>query len=412
MSSKKNNNKIIKTRNGKKNGTGVNTSSNSKVVRSILKLHNEILNSYKLTVSKGIEIGKLLKDAKDELKHGEWLPFVEKLPFCSRTATNYINIFKHQKEIKAANVSDLSEAYEILANANNYHRTKTRQATKEFRKKFADKKSDFKNPQVGNYINEVIAGDNYTVMKDMIKYGMAGKYTGIIGSPPYSANFHYSKDYDDNKSYEIYLKEILKPFKLYPKLLRRGGRVMYVIGSIVKKENRDDNSDYNYQLVDDLKAAVKRSIPELRFLNHIIWEKTGMGRNPLNKKWGTFCSPKSPLTRHCNEHILIWSKEEFELENIEKTKPDITEKEFKEWAWSVWSVAPYVEPGNPHPCSFPSKLIQRLLKFYTYPNDLILDPYGGVSVVAHMCKKFGRRYTSIELNPNYCEYGLEKLKSA
>ena len=323
-----------------------------------------------------------------------------------------MNLWLYIQEIESERVSDIFEAYRIISNIQHHHRTVTRQAKKKFRKEFANKKSNYKNPQIGEYINKIITGENCTVMKEMLKHGMAGKYTGIITSPPYSADFHYSDNYDDNKPYDDYIKEILKPFKLYPKLLRKGGRVMCVIGSIVKKENRNDNADYNYQLVDDLKAAVKRSVPELRFLNHIIWEKTGMGRNPLNKKWGTFCNPKAPLTRHCNEHILIWSNKKFELENIEKTNPDITEKEFKEWAWSVWSVAPYVSPGNPHPCSFPSKLIERLLKFYTYPNDLILDPYAGVSTTAHVCKKLNRRFTTIEMNPNFCEHASKLLKSA
>jgi len=412
MNTKKNSKRVVKTRQGKKNGARVKTKHNSNIIRSILKLHNEILQTYRVTVNKGIEIGKLLTNIKKELQHGEWLPLVAKLPFSSKTATNYMNLFKFQSEIKSARVTNLHEAYELLSNIKNHHRTITRQAKKKFRKEFADKKSNYKNPRIGNYINKIISGENYTVMKEMLRHGMAGKYSGIITSPPYGASFYYHKDYDDNKAYDSYIKEILKPFKLYPKLLRKGGRIFYIIGSIVKKENRDDNTDYNYQLVDDLKAAVKKSIPSLRFFNHIIWEKTGMGRNPLNKKWGTFCSPKSPLTRHCNEHILIWSKDKFELENIENTEPDITEKEFKELAWSVWSVAPYVSPGNPHPCSFPSKLIQKLLRFYTYPNDLILDPYGGASIVAQACKKLKRRFTTIELNGNFCEYGAEQLKSA
>lgn len=387
--------------------------NNSQVVKGIVKLHQSIFQNYKMTLNAAIEIGEMLTDVKTELGHSNWLPWVKKyMPFESRTATNYINVFKYQYEIKSANVSSLRDAYHIIFNAKDYHRTKSREETRRKRRQFADKNSNYKNPKVGNYINQVISGDNCTVMKEMIKHGMKNQYGEIITSPPYSASFHYSKTYDDNKSYETYLKEILKPFKLYPKLLRKGGRVIYVIGNVVKKTSRDDHGDYNHQLVDDLKAAVKKSVPELRFFNQIVWEKSGTGRNPLNKKYGTFCNPKSPLTRLCNEQILIWSNEVFELENVEKTEPDITEKEFNDWSWSVWSVAPYVAPGNPHVCSFAPKLIERLVKFYTYKNDLILDPYAGVSTTAQVCKKLGRRYTTVELNPNYCEYAAEQLKSA
>lgn len=109
---------------------------------------------------------------------------------------------------------------------------------------------------------------------------------------------------------------------------------------------------------------------------------------------------------------MVWSNKQFELENIENTEPDITPEEFKQWAWSVWSVAAYTKPGNPHPCSYPSKLIERILKFYFWKNDLILDPYAGVSTTGVVCKKLSRRFTGIDLNPNYCQYGSELIKSA
>ena len=67
-----------------------------------------------------------------------------------------------------------------------------------------------------------------------------------------------------------------------------------------------------------LKAGVKKVAPSLRFFNQIIWDKSGR-KNPLNIKWGTFANPKAPMTRSCFENILIWAKEEFELDNIEKT---------------------------------------------------------------------------------------------
>ncbi|MHB9070247.1 MAG: DNA methyltransferase [Sedimentisphaerales bacterium] len=382
---------------------------NDEVVSSIRKLHGEIIQNVKFTLQKGIALGGLLVKTKKLVGHGNWMIWVEKyLPCCSRSVANYINLYEHRGEIKLASLANLNDAYRFLANSKNYHRTKTREATRNFRLEFADKKSNFKNPENGDYIGKIIAGDNCTVMKEMIKNGMSNKYSGIISSPPYNANFVYGKDFNDDKPYDEYLTELLKPFPLYPKLLRTGGRVIYIIGNIVKKENRDDNGDYNYQLIDDLKAGVKRVAPNLRFYNQIIWNKTS--KNPLNNSYGSFANPKSAMTRCCHENILIWSNEQFELENIEKTEPDISAKEFKEWAWSVWSVAPFSKKNNPHFCSFPSMLIERLLKFYFFRNDLILDPYAGSFITGQVCKKLGRRFTGIELNKNYCEYAVEQLK--
>ncbi len=382
------------------------------VTKQIKKLYRQLVDYYKLSLIDAIEIGRLLKQQKDALGHGKWLPWVEqKLPFCKRSATNYVGLYKNREALKKAKVADLNAAYKVLANHKNQDRDKKRSETRRRRKAFADKHCDFTNPKKVNYINQALVGDNYKTMQKMLKSGLAGKYTAVNTSPGYNADFYYGEGYDDGKPYDMYLNDILKPFPLYTKLLRPGGRVIYIIGSVVKNRERDDNGDYNHQIVTDLINGVKEVAPELRFFNQIIWDKGESGKDPLNNRHGSFASPKIPMTRCCHEHVLVWANGQFDLENIEGNEPDITEEEFQKWAWSVWTVAPWSKGGNPHPCSFSPKLVERLLKFYTYPNDLILDPYGGVSVTAQVCKKFNRRYTTIELNPNYVEYANELLQS-
>ncbi len=383
--------------------------SNQNILQ-IKKLHREIVGSCGDSIKKGTLIGKILTSVKNTSKHGEWGVFVKKnCPFSIRTETNYIVIYKNKDLIDANNIKDLNSAYKFLANPRNYDRHNKRELTKSRRKEFANQNIIFTNP--GSYVNQVLCGDNIKIMKQMLKNGMAGKYSAACTSPHYNAQFIYGNSFDDNKPYEEYLDEIIRPFYLYPQLLRPGGRVIYVIGSMVKNKTRNQGQDYNYPLVADLIHKVKETVPELLLLNNIIWDKSGR-KDPLNQEYGTFSDPKRPQTRSCHEHILVWSNKQFDLENIEGFLPDITPDEFKEWAWSVWKVAPYSRPNNPHPCSFPPKLIERVLKFYSYPNDLILDPYAGVSTTAQVCKKVNRRYTMIEQNPNYCDESVKLLKSA
>ncbi len=236
--------------------------STKEVTRKIKKLYRRLVDYYKLSVSDAIEIGKLLSLQKKELKHGEWIPWVEEiLPFSKRSARNYISLYKNRAKLKKARVADLNSAYKVLANYYNQDRDKKRSKTRASRKAFADKPSNFTNPQ-GNYINQALVGDNYKTMQKMLKHGMAGKYTAVNTSPGYNADFYYGEDYDDGKPYEDYLNDILKPFPLYTKLLRPGGRVMYVIGSVAKNRERDDHGDYNHQIVTDLINGVKEVAPD------------------------------------------------------------------------------------------------------------------------------------------------------
>ena len=57
--------------------------------------------------------------------------------------------------------------------------------------------------------------------------------------------------------------------------------------------------------------------------------------------------------------------------------PATHEEWTREIANSVWHIAP-VPPGQiDHPCPFPEEIPYRLMKLYSYENDLILDPFNG-----------------------------------
>ena len=380
------------------------------LVRQIKSLHSSIMSFYKKSVTAGIQIGGLLKRKKKSFKWGEWTSWVEtNLPFTSRSATNYMGLHTHRDKIRKAKVKDLQEAYKLISSFSNYERGERRKKTTKTRKEFADRSTKFNNSK--EYINSVHCGDNYTLMKKMLANGMAEKYSCVLTSNPYNAGFYYGKDFDDDRPYKEYLKDIVKLFPLYAKLCRPGARIIYVTGSIVKNKDRDKGGDYNHPFVIDLINEVHKAAPSLKLFTNIIWDKSSR-KDPLNNRYGSYCDAKCPLSRAAHENILVWANQQFELEDIEGYGSDITPEEFQECAWSIWKVSPYSRPNNPHPCSFPPKLIERLVKFYSYSNDLVLDPYAGVSTTAQVCRKLNRRFTMLELNPNYCEESVRLLKSA
>lgn len=81
----------------------------------IVELHKEILNSLKMSLEKGIEIGHLLREQKDNLEHGKWLPWIkDNLPFSDQTARNYIRLYDRKDELKIKTVLNLKDAYKLL----------------------------------------------------------------------------------------------------------------------------------------------------------------------------------------------------------------------------------------------------------------------------------------------------------
>jgi hypothetical protein len=78
----------------------------------IIDLHNGIVSALRRSVEDAIEIGQLLEQKKEELPHGEFLPWIEKeLPFSERSARNYMQLFRYR--YKTATLADLTEAYRV-----------------------------------------------------------------------------------------------------------------------------------------------------------------------------------------------------------------------------------------------------------------------------------------------------------
>jgi hypothetical protein len=84
-------------------------------VAQIRSLHSECESLVRQTFDTAIVIGGLLSEAKAELGHGHWLPWVEaNLPFTDRTARNYMRVYQRRDELKSETVSDLTGAYRML----------------------------------------------------------------------------------------------------------------------------------------------------------------------------------------------------------------------------------------------------------------------------------------------------------
>ncbi len=75
----------------------------------IVELHNGIMQAARRSVADAIQIGQIIADQKETMPHGEFLPWLEELPFAERTARNYMKLFEYRS--KTATIADLQEAY-------------------------------------------------------------------------------------------------------------------------------------------------------------------------------------------------------------------------------------------------------------------------------------------------------------
>ena len=73
-----------------------------------------------------------------------------------------------------------------------------------------------------------------------------------------------------------------------------------------------------------------------------------------------------------------------------------------------WSMA----ENTPHPTQKSEKLYARLILASSNTGDIILEPFAGVCTGGVVAKKLNRKSISIEINEEYCLYGLKRLDIA
>lgn len=70
------------------------------------------------------------------------------------------------------------------------------------------------------------------------------------------------------------------------------------------------------------------------------------------------------------------------------------------------------ENDEKHICPLQLGTIERCIKLYSNPNEMVLTPFGGIGSEAYMALKLGRKATLIELKSEYFKIAVENMKQA
>ncbi len=76
---------------------------------------------------------------------------------------------------------------------------------------------------------------------------------------------------------------------------------------------------------------------------------------------------------------------------------------------TVWSVNTTPANGG-HIASFPEGLIEPCVVGATKPGDFVLDPFFGCGTVGLVCRRLGRHFVGVELNPEYVDQAMDLLE--
>jgi len=218
----------------------------------------------------------------------------------------------------------------------------------------------------------------------------------IFTSPPYNFGINYSHA-DDVNPWEDYFDKLFAIFGECARVLKSGGRIAVNIQPLF--------SDYipSHHIISNF--FIKQG---LIWKGEIIWEK-----NNYNCKyctWGSWQSPSSPYLKYSWEFIEVFCKNTL-IKDGDKESIDITGDEFKKWVYAKWSIAPekrMKEYG--HDAMFPEELARRVIKLFSYKNDIVLDPFNGAGTTTKAARELERLYIGIDIDSNYCRTAEERLE--
>jgi len=257
--------------------------------------------------------------------------------------------------------------------------------------------------------NTIILGDSESMLLEL----PAGSVDLVFTSPPY---YNARLEYTDYITYEEYLLKLKKIIQNCHHVLSEGRFfVMNVSPVLVRRTNRSEASKRIAVPFDVHQLFVSEGFD---FIDDIIWVKpegagwaTGRGRrfaadrNPLQYK-------SVPVTEYVlvyrkkTDKLIDWSIRAHPQQDLVKESriPDDYERT------NIWKIKPAHDKR--HPAVFPLELAQKVISYYSFKNDVVLDPFAGIGTTAIAAIKLKRRFVMIEENPQYVKYMKNDIKKS
>jgi len=246
------------------------------------------------------------------------------------------------------------------------------------------------------FVNRIICSDAVKVLNQI----PAQSVDLIITSPPYNFGHAYAQDHtNDTHEWNEYFEKLLVIWKECERVLKPGGRIAVNVQPLF--------SDYI-----PTHHLISHQLMNLGFLwkAEFLWEKNNY--NAKYTAWGSWKSPSMPYIKYTWEFIEVFDKGTHKKTGL-REDIDITAEEFKEWVIGKWSFPPEIRMKDfDHPAMFPEELPRRLMKLFSYRNDIILDPFSGAGTTALVARKLQRRFIGIDVSSQYCDTAMKRLAAA
>jgi DNA modification methylase len=206
-------------------------------------------------------------------------------------------------------------------------------------------------------------------------------------------------------SYTAYLDWLARIFAEVLRATRPGGFCAIVIGTVLM-----DGSLYPVPF----DTVTRMTHVGWSFHQDFIWHKCTAGV----KRAGVMIQKPFPgyyYPNIMNEYILVFRKPGPKiyagrnLAERDAARQTIDRLFTMEIANNIWHIAP-VPPGTiNHPAPFPEEIPHRLITAYSYPGDLVADPFSGSGQTLKVARWLRRHYVGYEIVSEYIELANQRI---
>ncbi len=304
---------------------------------------------------------------------------------------------------------------------------------------------------------KVIWGDCLNVLKSM----KSESVHLMVTSPPY----YNAREYSQWENIESYLNDMRKVIREAYRVLDNHRVFVWNVGDIFDNDNMYTKSTWGKRRI-PLGAYFVSIFEEegFTFVDDYIWDK-GEVQSQRHKN-GNKPYPFYQYPMNCYEHILIFHKhrtdytrypcpvcgclqvngnayseigvKSWECKNLDcferseanrgkrfslkslfmqerQGKKFEIDKDFiKKWRRDVIKISPVIKINSKgentlgHTAPFPEEIPEMAIKFFSYPGEIVVDPFGGSMTTPIVASKLNRNGLGIELNKKMFECSIRK----
>ena len=251
-------------------------------------------------------------------------------------------------------------------------------------------------------MNKILLGDCQEVLKTIGSESVHLTCT----SPPY----YNAREYSTWATYDDYLNFLKDVFYEVLRVTKPGRMCAVNLSPVI--EARESRAHESKRLAIPFHFFSLMEKMGWKYIDDIIWlkpEGAAINRN------GGFFQHRKPVAYKPNivtETIFIFQKpSDFLIDKVvrsysgEQLEQSLVKDRYERS--NVWKINP--ETASKHLAPYPKELSDKIVKYYSYVEDLVLDPFMGSGTTAVSCVDLNRNYIGVELHQEYVDMAEDRL---